>query len=163
MKKINYLLLLAIAIIQLSCRTEEFTEKSFTENLTSSKFSTRRVFPNEFQQIESLNRKFQKSEIALQNKLSTGKSILDGAVIDSSYAMESTDGMVMSYTFPVYRKGNFGFFENLVLQKKIGEPNFKSYLYIYERVGTNSYNKNNIQVVNLESFGSNVSGKLLNH
>ena len=104
MKKINYLLLLAIAIIQMSCRTEEFSEKPFTENLTSSKFSTRRVFPNEFQQVESLNRKIQKSEIALQNKLSTGKSILEGAVIDSSYAMESTDGIVISYTFPVYRK-----------------------------------------------------------
>ncbi|KQT20662.1 hypothetical protein ASG22_16950 [Chryseobacterium sp. Leaf405] len=163
MKKNYYLLLFAVVLLLFGCRTEDLSEKDNPVNLTgsSSQFISRKVSPIEFQKINGLNEKFSKNESLLSQKISTGKNILDGAVIDSAYAMETTDGNVISYTFPVYRNNQKDIFENLVLQRKVGEQNFKSYLYQYHRIGANSYNKKNIEVFNLDFIDTTSSGKMM--
>lgn len=155
-------MLLALVSLLLNCRTEDLLEKdnSTNQSVSFGKFISRKVSPVEFQKIIGLNEKFSKNESILAQKMSTGKSILDGATIDSAYAMETTDGNIISYTFPVYRNNQKGFFENLVLQKKVGEQSFKSYLYKYPRVGANKYDAQHIEIYNIDNILINTTGKL---
>lgn len=162
MKKINFLMLFALVALLFNCRTEDLSEKDNSTNQvgSSSKFTSRKVSPAEFQKVIGLNEKFSKNERLLAQKMSTGKNIMEGAVIDSAYSLETTDGVVISYTFPVYRNNQKGFFENLVLQRKIGEQSFKSYLYKYPRVGANKYDDQHIEIYNIDDVLINTTGKL---
>ena len=159
MKKINFLFSFLLILFLSNCRSEDLSEKDNLPGLLG-KFTSRKILPSEFQKIDGLNEKFGKSEKFLAQKLSTGKNIMDGAVIDSAYALEATDGNIVSYTFPVYRSNQKGYFENLVLQKKVGEHNFKSLLYRYQRIGASKYNTQNIEVYNLDTITSSVVGKI---
>jgi len=153
-----FILCFTISLIN-SCRTESLADESQSDALSQGKIHSRKVFPDEFRSVNGLNRKFQTSENILKNRLSTGKNILDGAIIDSAYAIETTDGNTVSYTFPVYRNNQKDFFENLVLHKKVGEQNFKSYLYKYPRVGATKYDNQHIEIYNIDNI-SNTTGKL---
>ena len=153
---------LLIAIIFNSCRTEELSKGGKLQSSVNQKnLTSRKVFPKEFQNIPSLNENFKTSESVLSQSISTGKMILENAVIDSAYAIEATDGNIISYTFPVYRKNQKNHFENLVLQKKIGDQNFKSYLYQYSRSASVGYDKNNIEIIPLDNLQNSNQGKII--
>lgn len=60
----------------------------------------------------------------------------------------------------MYRNNQKDFFENLVLHKKVGEQNFKSYLYKYPRVGVTKYDDRHIEIYNIDNILINTTGKL---
>ena len=115
--KTVFLFLFAVFLLQ-GCRTEDLSASS---NSTTEKRAVlvRKVFPKEFQKIKNLNEKFEVSSKKLSQQSISGKNILDGAVIDSTFAMETTDGKSISYTFAVYRNNQKDYIENLVLQKNV--------------------------------------------
>ena len=87
--KTVFLFLFAVFLLQ-GCRNEDLSASS---NSTTEKRAVliRKVFPKEFQKIKNLNEKFDVSSKKLSQQSFSGKNILDGAVIDSTFAMETTD------------------------------------------------------------------------
>lgn len=153
--KTVFLFLFAVFLLQ-GCRTEDLSASS---NPTTEKRTVhvRKVFPKEFQKIKNLNEKFEVSSKKLSQQSISGKNILDGAVIDSTFAMETTDGKSISYTFAVYRNNQKDYIENLVLQKNVDDTEFKSFLYKYKRKGLIGYDANNIEVYKIETSTSSNS------
>ena len=153
--KTVFLFLFAVFLLQ-GCRTEDLSASS---NSTTEKRAVlvRKVFPKEFQKIKNLNEKFEVSSKKLSQQSISGKNILDGAVIDSTFAMETTDGKSISYTFAVYRNNQKDYIENLVLQKNVDDTEFKSFLYKYKRKGLIGYDANNIEVYKIETSTSSNS------
>ena len=153
--KTVFLFLFAVFFLQ-GCRNEDLSASS---NSTTEKRAVliRKVFPKEFQKIKNLNEKFDVSSKKLSQQSFSGKNILDGAVIDSTFAMETTDGKSISYTFAVYRNNQKDYIENLVLQKNVDDTEFKSFLYKYKRKGLIGYDANNIEVYKIETNTSSNS------
>ena len=153
--KTVFLFLFAVFLLQ-GCRNEDLSASS---NSTTEKRAVliRKVFPKEFQKIKNLNEKFDVSSKKLSQQSFSGKNILDGAVIDSTFAMETTDGKSISYTFAVYRNNQKDYIENLVLQKNVDDTEFKSFLYKYKRKGLIGYDANNIEVYKIETNTSSNS------
>ncbi len=157
-------MLLALTISLIHCRTEDLSEKEAATNHsnTPGQFTSRKISPSEFQKVTGLNDQFAKSENLLSQRISTGKNMMEGAVIDSSFVLETTNGVITSYTFPVYRQNQGKYFENLVLQKNNAkQQNFRSYLYKYQRKNITGYDPQNIEIYDLNTTTSNTSGKLL--
>ena len=153
--KTVFLFLFAVFLLQ-GCRNEDLSASS---NSTTEKRAVliRKVFPKEFQKIKNLNEKFDVSSKKLSQQSFSGKNILDGAVIDSTFAMETTDGKSISYTFAVYRNNQKDYIENLVLQKNVDDTEFKSFLYKYKRKGLIGYDPNTIEVYKIETNTSSNS------
>ncbi|MGC4129057.1 MAG: hypothetical protein QM564_05725, partial [Bergeyella sp.] len=117
-----FLILLFFAVS--SCRQEMtiYEEANMEKDASKSlddirgRYTARKIFPDEFQKMTELNERIETNSKILSQKILTNKITLENAVVDSSYAMETTYGNVVTYTFPVYRKNQGKFFENLVLQ-----------------------------------------------